>query len=337
MTLFKSSTFIKIIPLTVLVLAFMLSTSVKGQSLQNLNGDLINAPIELIQNIKVNGTTVLLGDIFTNTGDKQTIPVAYSPRPGTRSRFDATWLYRVARAYKLKWRPINTKIQSTVERESAVVSKNEILDVLLVALIDNGADADMEIELAGRTGNIYVPAGSVPELTIEDIIYKQKSRRFSAILAAAVDGTNTERFRLTGRLNKVTEIPVFNRRVLSSEIIAERDITWKRVRLGRLPKDTVLSMETLIGKTPLRGIKAGVPIRQSIVKQPVLAPKGSLVTIILRMPRMTLTARGKALQDGSEGDVIRVANKESKTVIEAEVIGPGKVAVQILSQVANRN
>jgi flagella basal body P-ring formation protein FlgA len=43
---------------------------------------------------------------------------------------------------------------------------------------------------------------------------------------------------------------------------------------------------------------------------------------------MLLTAQGKALQNGSEGDVIRISNSQSDTVVEAEVVGEGRVAVR---------
>ena len=49
--------------------------------------------------------------------------------------------------------------------------------------------------------------------------------------------------------------------------------------------------------------------------------------IILRAKKMLLTARGKALQHGSEGDVIRISNTQSNQTIEAEVVGSGRVAV----------
>jgi flagella basal body P-ring formation protein FlgA len=52
-----------------------------------------------------------------------------------------------------------------------------------------------------------------------------------------------------------------------------------------------------------------------------------LVTIILKSPKMTLTAQGKALDDGSDGDTVRITNTQSNKVIEAEVTGPAKVAV----------
>ena len=48
---------------------------------------------------------------------------------------------------------------------------------------------------------------------------------------------------------------------------------------------------------------------------------------MLRAKQMLLTARGKALQHGSEGDVIRIANTQSNQTIEAEVVGSGRVAV----------
>ena len=59
-----------------------------------------------------------------------------------------------------------------------------------------------------------------------------------------------------------------------------------------------------------------------------MVPKGGLVTIVLRSPKMVLTSQGKAINGGSEGDVIQVKNIQSKTVIEAKVTGPGRVIVR---------
>jgi flagella basal body P-ring formation protein FlgA len=43
---------------------------------------------------------------------------------------------------------------------------------------------------------------------------------------------------------------------------------------------------------------------------------------------MYLTAQGKALDDGGQGSVIRVANTQSNRTIEAVVQAAGRVAVQ---------
>jgi len=83
--------------------------------------------------------------------------------------------------------------------------------------------------------------------------------------------------------------------------------------------------------TPKRGIRAGSPIRRADVRRPVMVEKNSLVTIFHKVPNLVLTAQGKALQSGSDGDIVQIKNQRSNQVIEAEVIAPGRVAVRSLS------
>ncbi|MBO6521456.1 MAG: flagellar basal body P-ring formation protein FlgA [Rhodospirillales bacterium] len=82
----------------------------------------------------------------------------------------------------------------------------------------------------------------------------------------------------------------------------------------------------------IAGIRAGYPIRNNDVTRPVLVEKNSLVTIIHQVPNMILTAQGKAMQDGADGDIVQIKNGRSNQIVEAEVIGPGRVAVKSLSQ-----
>ena len=76
-----------------------------------------------------------------------------------------------------------------------------------------------------------------------------------------------------------------------------------------------------------RGLCPEVPIQANSVQHPILVAKGSLVTNILKTPKMILTAQGKALDDGSDGDTVRISNSQSNNIIEAEVTGPARVAV----------
>jgi flagella basal body P-ring formation protein FlgA len=59
----------------------------------------------------------------------------------------------------------------------------------------------------------------------------------------------------------------------------------------------------------------------------VLVAKGSTVTMTLEKPRMSLSVRGRALQDGARGDVVRVMNTNSNRIVEAVVVEPGLVVV----------
>jgi flagella basal body P-ring formation protein FlgA len=133
--------------------------------------------------------------------------------------------------------------------------------------------------------------------------------------------------RVAGRIHRVSGGPVLARRVMRGEIISERDIEWLQLRSGRIPHNTVLDADALIGLSPKRTLRAGAPVRMSEVQQPVLVSKGAHVTLGLETPSRTVTARGRALEDGARGDTIRVTNAQSHTVVEGEVTGAGTVAV----------
>jgi flagella basal body P-ring formation protein FlgA len=49
---------------------------------------------------------------------------------------------------------------------------------------------------------------------------------------------------------------------------------------------------------------------------------------------MTLTAQGRASEDGAKGDTIRVLNMQSKKMIEGVVVGPDRVRVDLAPRLA---
>lgn len=292
------------------------------------------APVALRQSVTVSGGLVRLGDLFVPAGDKAEAAVAYAPAPGKRAIFDARWLYRVARAYGLNWRPLSIHDKAVVARESIVIGRREIADHILAALVDKGVDADMRVELSNRMLRIHVPGDSTATVAVEDVAYDARTRRFIAIVAAPADDPAARRIRVTGRVHRVIDVPVLTRRVLAGEVIRKRDVKWIAMRGDRLQRDTIQDSGALIGKSPRRGLRAGVPVRVSDVRLPVLVPRRSLVTIMYRVRSMTLTAQGRALEDGGAGDTVRVANTQSNTVVQAVVTGANRVSVQPAGPIA---
>ena len=285
------------------------------------------AKVVLRESVSVKSKLVRLNDLFSGTGEKADIAVAYAPVPGKRAIFDSRWLYRVARAYGLNWRPLGLQDQIVVERESQMITREEIEDHIRVALIDRGADPNTKVELSNRMMRLYVASDVAASVGVEDVSYEPRTGRFTAILVAPAGDPGATRTRVTGRLHRETDVPVPARRIQANEVITERDIKWVKVRQNRLPRGVIVDINELIGKSPKRWLRAGIPVRAANVQPPILVPKGSLVTIYLKAPRMMLTAQGKALENGSDGDVIRINNTQSNKVIEAEVTGAAKVAV----------
>jgi len=290
--------------------------------------------VSLNGNVRVNGSVILLGDLFEGTGDKATTVVAYAPDPGSRAIFDANWLYRVARAYGLNWKPLGMKHRAVVERASAIIGREEIEDHILTRLIEKGVDPDMSIEVSNRMLRLLVPADSAAAIAVEDVTYDPRSRRFVAIVVAPADSPSATRTRVTGRLYNMQEIPVVTRRILKGEIIRAEDIKWVQIKSERLQQDTIISSDGLIGMSPKRGLAAEAPVRISDVGRPILIKKGSLVTMVLRAQNMTLTSQGVAQDNGSDGETIRIVNTQSNKTVQAIVVGAGQVRVVPASHLA---
>ncbi|MBO6787389.1 MAG: flagellar basal body P-ring formation protein FlgA [Rhodospirillales bacterium] len=285
----------------------------------------------LNDHVVVDARVVRLGDLFSNAGEKAEASVAYAPAPGERAVLDARWLFRVARAYKLDWQPLSAMTQAVVERASIAIPRDEVKSRILFELADQGVTEDMDIEFASRFGEIYLPASADPIVSIENMVYQERTGRFSALIVAG-SGMDMTKIRTTGRAYRTVDVPVLRTRVLRGDLITENDLEWVKMKAERVQANILIDMSELIGKTPRRGIRAGYPIRNNDVTRPVLVEKNSLVTIIHQVPNMILTAQGKAMQDGADGDIVQIKNGRSNQIVEAEVIGPGRVAVKSLSQ-----
>jgi len=122
----------------------------------------------LRESVSVDGKTVRIGDLFLNVGEKADIAIAYAPEPGSRAVFDARWLLKVARAYKLDWRPMGRHDNVVVQRNATLITRDEIADQVAMVLAEQGVDPDMTVEFSNRTLRMYVPRDKVASIGVED-------------------------------------------------------------------------------------------------------------------------------------------------------------------------
>ncbi len=284
--------------------------------------------VVLKQNVIVDNHLILLGDLFKGAGSKSSIAVAYSPEPGQKAFFDANWLYRVAHGNGLKWRPISMKQNVQVNRKTVTIERDEIEDHIFAALIDKGADPEMTIKLSNQFVQLHVPSNSDAIIEITNTSYDQRTQRFSAHISAP----GSKAIRVTGRLQKMLNIPVLNRRMLKNEVIKSEDIAWVKSPSKRVQNNIILYEDDLVGKTPKRGLRAGTLIRSSEVQRPILIEKGSLVTMVLKTQLMVLTSQGRAVEPGANGDLIRITNTQSNKVVQAVVTAAGIASITPASQ-----
>jgi flagella basal body P-ring formation protein FlgA len=61
--------------------------------------------------------------------------------------------------------------------------------------------------------------------------------------------------------------------------------------------------------------------------RPELVQRNENVTLVFEVPGIMLTSRAKALESGTEGDLISVLNMQSKRTVQGVVTGPNTVTV----------
>lgn len=81
------------------------------------------------------------------------------------------------------------------------------------------------------------------------------------------------------------------------------------------------------GKAATRDLMAGNPVRTGDLTAPALVRRGEAVTVLVRSGPMTISAPGRALNDGAMGASIRVVNLATNRTLEARVEGNGRVVV----------
>jgi len=279
--------------------------------------------------VTVEDGRVRLGDIFADAGSKADVVVAAAPKFGHQAVYDARWLFNVAQANGLDWRPASHTDHVTIERAAHAVAGAEIDDALKDAVAQEATVRGKKVDIAidNRDIALYADPDSHGPVQIRDLWLDRDGTRFTATVAAS-DGPDAQTVKVSGRVYEVTSVPVLTRRVSANDVVAASDIRFIRVRSDALPNDAITDPDALIGMSPRRQAVDGVPLRAGDFHPPVVVHKGALVTMVVQMPYMLLTAQGRAIEDGAKGEVIKVINTQSKTTVEAAVDSPSRVIIR---------
>ncbi|MEO3429441.1 flagellar basal body P-ring formation chaperone FlgA [Pelagibius sp. CAU 1746] len=286
----------------------------------------------------VEDDVVRLRDLFDGIADPAVAetPVAKAPQPGASIDVGARWLAAVAKAHGLPWQPRSRYERVNLRRDSHDIPGEEIEAALRTALADQGLDGDLRLSFDQPGLRLRLPSRAERSLRVARLTLDPSSGRFLAHVVAPASGEPKASLSVTGRALEMTEVPVLNRRVNPGEVIRARDIEWMSVQANRLTRTTVVDAASMIGMSPRRPVRAQDLVRSTDLQTPVMVTKNTLVTIRLQTERMQLTAQGRALEDGAEGDVVRIMNTKSNTIVNGVVVDAGSVIVAPATVTAQR-
>jgi flagella basal body P-ring formation protein FlgA len=148
------------------------------------------------------------------------------------------------------------------------------------------------------------------------------------VVAAPSAANPVKTITVSGLIEKTTLVPALSSAVKVGEIIGSGDIQWINVASKNMLNDTIVDADQLLGKTPSRSIEANAPIRARDVVAPQMVARGDEILLQFVTGGLQLTAKGKAMQNGAEGEFIRVMNLSSNQSLRGEVTGNKIVRVQ---------
>jgi flagella basal body P-ring formation protein FlgA len=277
--------------------------------------------------VTVAAPVVRVGDIFGGAGSHADETVVTAPPPGTRITYGADWLAAVAREHQIAWSPGSGYDQVTIERASRVIGSDVVAKQLLAEIAQREPIDNAELELDDPSLRLVVPADADDAVGIDGLAIDHRTGRLSAFISAPAGDPAAVRRRLTARLIYRVDLPVLNHAIAPGATIAAGDLDFVKTRRDRVATDIATEAQQLIGKSPRRPIAQGAPVRLGDLAMPLLVHKNDLVTILLEMPGLQLTAQGKALEDGGDGALVHVANTKSSRIIDAAVVAAGTVRV----------
>ncbi|MDP9127770.1 MAG: flagellar basal body P-ring formation chaperone FlgA [Pseudomonadota bacterium] len=285
---------------------------------------------------EVRSSTVKLSDIFEGIPPDADRDIAQSPPPGKQVSYDVAVLTRVAKKYDLDWKPQSIADHVVITTSCSRITSDMIKDAVTAKIQARAAskfNGSVDVTFDNRALEIDLPMDHVPDYAIANFDFDSQSKRFHGDIVADTPAGPVS-VPVTGRATFKRLIPVLAKRLEGGTVIGASDITEIEVNEEHIKATMITDSSQLIGREVRRDTDGGEVLLAQDVIAPRFVTRGSLVTLRIETPFMLLTAQGKALQDGAQGDVVRVTNTQSNRLVEGTVEGPGLVRIKTAQHLA---
>lgn len=198
----------------------------------------------------------------------------------------------------------------------------EVLEPLLEPfLLPPAAEARRTLHIASPSLPLPNPARSHGVLRIMELRHHAQSGRFNGYLHVRLEGGEEAVLELAGQAVEMIEVPVLAAKISAETAFDEALMTTAWVPRERLPDDAVTDAGQLTGMEARRGLVAERPLRARDLRRRNLVRRGETVALTFKRGGLELRALARALEDGTTGDLIRLANLDTDRTVRARVVG----------------
>lgn len=294
-----------------------------------------NTAVTLKPEVTINRYAVKLSDLFSGVPAEIDRDIAQAPPPCRPAVYTEAVLNKLADTYRLDWQTEGSADHAIVTAACTRITEDMIRDAVVAKVKADGNTKDRSFEISFDTHSLEIdlPADQKADFRLENFTYDVGAKHFRTDLTAqTMRGPYT--LPITGHVSVKRSVPILARRLEGGTTIAAGDLDWIQVPEERVTADVVTESSQLVGRELRRDTSEGDIIRSRDIIPPRLVTRGSLVTMRIATPFITVTAQGKAEQDGGQGDTVRVINTQSNRVVEGTVTGPGVIEIHTAQKVA---
>ena len=278
----------------------------------------------------VTGGIVRVGDLVANAGIIANVAIFRAPDLGQTGTVPAEAVVEAVRAHALIGLDTAGISEVVVTRASRAIPVTAIETSVARALsvrFNLGDIKDIKVNFERDPRVIYVEPSANGDPRVAQINFDQRSGRFDATLEVPTGPGRRGLLRLNGRATVTANVLVLSRTIARGALIKNGDLVTERRPRAQLDRDTIIDRAHAIGLAARTTLRSGQPLLSTDLMKPELVQRNETVTLVYRVPGITLTVRGKAIESGTKDDVISVLNEQSKRTIQGVVVGPGRVVI----------
>ena len=313
-------------PFLVAAALIFATTGARAQS----NDETIAVPV-LRAKVIVTADVVRIGDVVDNAGTAARIAIYRAPDLGTTGSLPAAQVIAALRAHQVIGVDTQDIKEVTVTRLARNITSKEI-ELAVAQVLEHrnglGDGANINLTFDRELQDLHLDAANTGAMVATSAHYEPRSSRFDVTLEIANDAGAATKLRFTGTAIETIEAAILTRNVERSDLLKSADIVVERRPKAEVGNDAA-SRDHALGMQMRRPMRAGQPLRTADLTKPDLVQRDQSVTLIYQTAGLYITSRAKALDSGTEGDVISVLNPQSKRTVTGVVTGRGQVTIQI--------
>ncbi|QCK88074.1 flagellar basal body P-ring formation protein FlgA [Phreatobacter aquaticus] len=287
--------------------------------------------------VTVSEDIVRLGDLVDNAGRFAASPVFRAPDLGHTGQLASWRVLEAAKRLGLNGIATGDVSEVAVTRAARVIPLAELEERIAqtsARVLGVGDATKIQVTFDRGTRSIAVEPGAYGDLSVTRFELDARNGRFEATLEVR-GSTLSQRsggFRLSGQAAETVEFLVPARAINRGEVLKAADLVIERrprFEVSSMSPDALSTLPQAVGLAARRPLAPERPFRSADLMKPEIVERNANVLIIYNANGLTLTIRGKALEAGSEGDVIQVQNLNSRKTLSAVITGTNQVTMTV--------